>query len=83
MNRPDKLDCYITLDFAGDKLSSLLSPFISYKENKCCKYDSLVYIHNTKFSSQFNNETKKLECYNTLGQKGLPGPKSLADWAHL
>jgi hypothetical protein len=30
-------------------------------------------IHNTSFSSQLTNGLKKLECYITLGWKGLQG----------
>ncbi len=41
-----------------------------------CKHISLGHIHNTSSSSQLTNEPNKLECYITLGLKGLAGTLS-------
>jgi len=37
-------------------------------------------IHKASFSSKLNNEPNKLECYITLGWKGLPITTTLAYW---
>ncbi len=45
MNRPNKLECYITLCWKGlhGKPSRLLRPFIDCEENECCKFSSLFF----------------------------------------
>ncbi len=45
---------------ATDKHSSLLEPYISYKEMKFCKYNSRDHIHKTSFSWKLKNEFNKL-----------------------
>jgi hypothetical protein len=45
---------------------------------KCCEYGPLVCIHNTSFSSKRTNGFNKLQCYITLGWKGLPEANALA-----
>jgi hypothetical protein len=40
--------CYTTMEsLVRDKHSSLLGPFISYEEKKCCENGLWYYIHNT------------------------------------
>ncbi len=41
------------------------------------------FINNTSFSSELTNGPNKLECYITLGLKGLEGTTPQAYWAHL
>jgi hypothetical protein len=42
--------------------SSLLGPFVKYKENVCYEYGSKSFFHNNSFSSQLTNWPNKLEC---------------------
>ncbi len=54
---------------------------------KCCEYGprnqgTWGRIHSTSFSLKFKNEPNKLECYITLGLKGLPLTNTLAYWQH-
>jgi hypothetical protein len=41
-----------------------------------------VHINKTSFSSEFKNESNKLECYITLGWKGLTVTNTLAFKVH-
>jgi hypothetical protein len=40
-------------------------------------------IHNTSFNSKIKNRPNKLECYITLGWKGLLPDNTIAYWANL
>ncbi len=54
---------------AREKHSGLFDPFIRYVGKKfceCCKH--FIFFVTTEYSN-------KLECYITLGRKGLPGVK--------
>ncbi len=58
---------------ARDKHSSLLGPFVTFEENG--EFEIRGCIQNF-----FTNRDIKLECYITLGLKGLPGTNNLAYW---
>jgi hypothetical protein len=73
MTRPNKLECYITLGWKRLKWinATLLGPFISYEEKEVMRIQYLSLIQNTSFSSSLMVGPNKLECYITLGWKGL------------
>ncbi len=86
MNRPNKLECYITLGMkrlAREKQSNLFGPFEVTNKIKCCEYNVWDHIHNTSFYSSLMNRPNKLECYIHWVWKGLPGRNSLTYLAHL
>ncbi len=66
---------------ACDTHSSLLGPFMIYKENEMlCIWGR---IHNTSFPFFIMNGLNKLVCYITLTWKGLQGTNTQAYLAHL
>ncbi len=73
MTRPNKLECYITQGWKGLKWinTTLFGPFVSYEEKEVMRIQYLSLIHNTSFSSSLMVGPNKLECYITLGWKGL------------
>jgi hypothetical protein len=73
MIRPNKLECYITLGWKRLKWinATLLGLFISYEEKDVMRIQYLSLIHNALFSSSLMVGPNKLECYITLGWKGL------------
>jgi hypothetical protein len=62
---------------ASDKQSSLLCFKINYKRKRFYDIDSSC-IHNPSFSLQLPNGPNKLECYITLGWKGMSGTNTAA-----
>jgi hypothetical protein len=73
INGPNKVEYYITQSWKGfrDKLSKLLGPFVSCKENKCCEYNPRVCIHNTLISVKVANGTNKLVYYITFDKERI------------
>ncbi len=64
-----------------------LKSFVKLTAEQSCyisqKVDFWDRIHNTRFSSLVINGPNKLDCFITLGFKGLPGTNTVAYWAHL
>jgi len=50
---------------------------------KCCEYSPRSCIHNILFSLLMMYQSNKLECYITLGWKGLPVANALRYLASL
>ncbi len=48
----------------------------------CFEYGTRGRIHHALFSSYLTNVSNKLECYITLGWRGLIGTHTRAYWAH-
>jgi hypothetical protein len=65
-----------------DEHSSVLWYGINYGNRKFQSTGSGHCFHNAAFSLQLTNGSNKLECYITLGQKGLPVTNTLAYWAY-
>jgi hypothetical protein len=66
MNRPDKLECYITQGWKGLPETNTLDCWdhlLAVKKKKCFEYDSWGRIRNTSLSSKVMNGPNKLECF--------------------
>ncbi len=85
MNGHNKRDCYISLGWKGFPLTNTLANWEHSqvtKKMKCCEYGPWYHIHNTSFSLSLMNGPKRLECYITLGWKGLQGRNTRSYWAY-
>ncbi len=83
---PNKLECYITLDWKGlpeTNTNTYWAHLEVIRTIVCCEYSPCGLIRNTSFSSKRTNGPDMLECYITQGWKGLPETNTQTYWAHL
>jgi hypothetical protein len=80
MSEPNRMECYITLNWKGLPGTNTLAYLVYIKLSKmrCCEHSSLKPYSQHFILYVTYDKPNKHECYNTLGLKGLPGTNTLA-----